>query len=719
MSDDLFEDRPREPERTRRAALALATLLLSSASTLASAQPAASEQSTSDSGATVQEIVVTAQKQTESLQDAPAAITAIGGIEAARRGISDINAVQDLIPSVRFQQQSASTEIFIRGVGGSLDFANVEPTTNFNFNGVYIPREGTSVPLYDLQQIEVLPGPQGTLYGRGAVGGVVNVIFARPTRSWETRLMIEAGNYDLRHVTAVQNIPLSDTLFLRAAIDYTDRDGYLTSGADSRDDVSGRLSLLYEPKAGTSVYLWGYSVDKNGSPANALNRGFDPRTFTPNDGVYLHSDPFDDTFTGPLAAFAAFGPPRAEKQTYNNHAVGAQVDHGVNDELTLSFIPSYFYLDWSQDYWLGALPASGGAEYRLATGELRLAYDAERTKALLGLYGYRQAARGSGDFAGFSASYVARNRIEGVALFGEATHEFTERFRLTAGARYSLDDRLGRGFAPDFTGAPAIPYSLDKTFRHFDWKVGVQYDLAPTSMAYATVQTGYQPGTFNEIPSSATFNNLVKEAELTALTTGIKNRFFDNRVQLNVEAFYYDYKNLFQQSFDAGVVNPIFNAKKVEVYGVQVDGVMKVTRDDQLSLAVGYLHGETVDFTTPSGAVFNGVQLAMSPTWTVSAGYYHDFHLARGYVRASVDSRYSASFCSDFTRGIGTCQDSYVKTNASLAYYDEDRWSVALWIKNIEDRAVIARSGIGGIPGPAVTFLESPRTFGVRLSYGM
>ena len=128
------------------------------------------------------EIIVTANKRTENLQDTPAAITAISSDLMVAAGVSDIRAVQAFVPSARFQQESTSTQVYIRGVGSTLDFPQLEPPTAINFNGIYIPREATSVGLYDIAQVEVLPGPQGTLYGRSSLGGIVNVNFARPSQ---------------------------------------------------------------------------------------------------------------------------------------------------------------------------------------------------------------------------------------------------------------------------------------------------------------------------------------------------------------------------------------------------------------------------------------------------------------------------------------------------------------------------------------------------------
>ncbi len=142
-----------------------------------------------DSRRPFDEIVVTAQKRTQLLQDIPAAVTAIDSETFTVRGITTLADVQNLVPSVRLQKESASTEIYIRGVGSTLDLPMIEPPNAYNINGVYVPREVTSASLVDVERMEFLPGPQGTLYGRGAIGGVVNTITMRPGDELETRAL--------------------------------------------------------------------------------------------------------------------------------------------------------------------------------------------------------------------------------------------------------------------------------------------------------------------------------------------------------------------------------------------------------------------------------------------------------------------------------------------------------------------------------------------------
>ncbi len=473
-------------------------------------------------GAGLEVITVTAQKVNEDLQKTSAAITAISGDALVSAGVYDIRAVQNLMPLVRFQAENASTELYIRGVGSTLDLPNIEPPNAFNFNGVYIPREGTSVGLFDIESIELLPGPQGTLYGRAALGGAVNVEFNRPTQELETSGVLEVGDYSLLHGTIVQNLPVSEQLALRGAFDYIERDGYLQTGADSQEDYAGRLSALYAPTDDLDVYVWLHGAKKDGKSPNLVRRGFNDGTFDGNPNAFNTSDPWDDRIDP--------GAPTASPQDFENMVLGAQVDWDLGDA-KLTYIPGYFYLDWAADYWLENIPALLTAHYNQVTNELRLASDTDsKLQWLGGLYAYQ--VTNSGDFivGGFPLSQISRNRLEGYAAFGEATYSLTDAVRVTAGGRFSWDQREGEGQT-----AFGVPFSADEDYDNVDWKLGVELDLGADAMAYATIQTGYQPGTYNAFPATDELSNLVQSATMTAYTTGIKSRFLDDRLQVNDE----------------------------------------------------------------------------------------------------------------------------------------------------------------------------------------
>jgi iron complex outermembrane receptor protein len=214
------------------------------------------------------EVIVTAEKQAENLQKTAAAVTAISADTLIDAGATDLREAQRLVPSVRFQAEGNNTQVLIRGVGSVLDFQNVEPNVAFNFAGIYLPREATSAGFFDIAQFEVLPGPQGTLYGRSAIGGTINLTPNRPEFNDDGSALLEVGNYALVHTTVTQNIRASDNLAFRGAIDYIRNHGVMKTGADSKDDVSARLSTLFNPNDRISAYLWVQVAAKYGYTAN-------------------------------------------------------------------------------------------------------------------------------------------------------------------------------------------------------------------------------------------------------------------------------------------------------------------------------------------------------------------------------------------------------------------------------------------------------------------
>lgn len=664
--------------------------------------------------AKLEEIVVTAQKRAESLQRTPAAVTALSGEALVAAGVTDIRAVQNLVPSARFQMQNSSTEIYIRGVGSTLDLPNIEPPTVFNMNGVYIPREGTSVALFDLASIEVLPGPQGTLYGRAALGGAVNVGFNRPSQDAGTDVLLEVGDYSLVHASVAQDLPVTERFALRAAADYIRHDGYQRTGADSKDDYALRLSGLYEDGERLSAYFWAHAAKKNGRSPNLVRRGYNGGTFDGDPNAFDTSDPWNDVIT-PTE-------PDAGRQEYENLVLGGQVDWKLG-AATLTWIPSYFYLDWAGNYWLENLPSFLSSHYNQWTQELRLSGGSGRLNWLGGLYAYRVTNDGEFIVDGFPLADIDRNRLEGVAGFGETTYALADRWRVTFGGRLSRDQREGDGVT-----AFGVPYDADQEFDKLDWKLGVEFDAAPETLLYATVQTGYQPGTYNLFPSTPQQSNEVREAEMTAWSAGVKSRLLDGRLQVNNELFYYDYRDLLVQSFNLNTaLLTTFNADKVETWGNQLDLQWLVGDRGLLNLSVGYLHARYEDFVVPpeinigpGTRDFGGYQLQYAPDWTVNAGYQHDFPAWGGTLRGRVESRYESSFWGTFAHDRGTQQEAYTKTDASLTYLSGDgRWSLGLWVKNIENEAVLAATTTGQFGPYADAFIEPPRTWGARFTLSL
>jgi len=695
-------------------------------------------------GASIDEIVVTAQKRSQVIQDIAAAVTVIDGRVLQIRGVTTLADLQNLVPSIRLQKESASTEIYIRGVGSTLDVPMIEPPNAYNINGVYVPREVTSASFVDVARVEVLPGPQGTLYGRGAIGGVVNTITRRPTDKYETSATVELGDYSHVRATITQNIPVSDKFQLRGSLSYLEHDGYLKSGADSADDLAGFLALEFAPSDKLNIHLWSHIENREGYSANLLSKGSidDPRS-----QAFPNRNPWDDRLEGDLASFATLGPIDAQFRKWDTLLVGAELNWTISDSLSLTYIPSYLDFDWHQEYWLTHKDGDFNEEIDQQTHEMRLAYDSGGDVTwLAGVYDYRIETKGQlfiqfgpdelfpGAPPGLwlDASDVRRHELDGTALFGEVNWSITGSTRLVAGGRVSDDNREANGFQPDivtgpsvdtdpvalFTGMAPPAWSNSKSWNHVDWKLGIEFDASDESMLYGSMQTGFQPGTFDLFPDTTT-----EESELLAFTAGTKNHFLSGQLLLNNEFFYYAFDNLLTQSFDAATgTNRLSNADVV-IYGDQLDlafapDSMENTR---FTLSLGYLHARYEDFLVDSLDVFNDGQLQNAPDRTATLGIFRGWDLQSGAsIEASISSRYESGFWGDFSHSPGLYQESYTKTDIAVTFRPSGRnWSLGLWAKNLENQDVQSAAATGNPftdPGPGAPFLEAPRTFGLRFT---
>jgi iron complex outermembrane receptor protein len=665
------------------------------------------------------EITVTAQKSTQNLQKADAAITAVSADTLVDANVTDLRQAQMIVPSVRFQAEGNNTQVFIRGVGANLDFANVEPNVSFNLAGVYMPREATSAAFFDVAQLEVLPGTQGTLYGRSAIGGTVNIIPTRPSFDNDGRVFLDLGNYAEVHVTDTQNLTVSQTVALRVAVDYDHHNGYEVTGADSANNISGRLSALINPSDQLSIYLWAQAAGKNGYAANLVNKGLNPATGKYCEECFFYGNVWNDTRTGPYAG--TFGTTTKEKSNYNTQTFGGQIDYHF-DFATLSYLPGYLYLNADPLYWLSAIQSTNTAHFNQLTQELKLASDNSGPfKWLAGLYWYDSRNYGSEYlFTNLPFSFyqinVDNNQLKGESIYGQLTYSITDDLRVTAGARGSSTKRTADGF--EVVALGGAPYTFEQTYNHVDWKAGIEYDLTSKIMAYGVIQTGFQEGTYNVLPSTATYSNAVKPEELKSYTGGLKSRWLDDRLQINNEVYYYDFHDLIIQSYSISApYNAIFNGDKIEIYGDQLDVLAKVFTADEVNFNAGYSHARNINVVDPAGNNVDGLTPAYAPDFTILAGYTHNIALGSATLRAHINWRYESGWWATYLHNLGTEQLASSKGDAQLIYDSNTAWTAGLWIKNMTNKAVIAATAAAGVPGPATSYLEDPRTFGASFSY--
>lgn len=652
------------------------------------------------------DIVVTAQKKSEALQSVPAAVTAVSGERLVSLGVENVAGLAAITPSVKFTSLRQQTLIYLRGVGQALTSSNADPAVATNFNGVYLPAETSGGAFFDLERVEVLPGPQGTLYGRNAAGGVVNVITRRPGDKPGAEGFVEIGNYSRVQAFAAADLPLSDTLAIRLAGNAVRHDGYFDNGGDDRDGVAARLTMRWRPTEATEVLATAGYGHEGGIGAQTQNN--------PIPGRPRHL-PFSPSSYGFYNDF-------------ESHIGTLEWRQQFGDNVSLTYIGGYSKIDGGQDDELFLGPPIGLVEVLLTTRsitqELRLNVTTGAVDLVTGLYYYDAQADYATDLRiGPRRSLQSFEQdSDGQAVFGQATFGLTDAFRVTAGLRYSHDrkriDGFNQGLLSGVAG-PQAPFVGRISFDRLDWRGAFEFDIAPESLAYAGVSSGFNQGGFSTTSASpgSTLAATFRPIELIAYTAGLKNRLFGHRLTLNLEAFYYDYKNYQVAARNVATgQNQVFNADKARVYGAEADIRFEPTRSDELSLKVAYLNARATRLVTPAGR-FDGNSLPYSPRWTINANYRREFDLKNGaVVEALVNYQYTGSQFAVYTHAPGTFLEDKTKLDASLTYRSAQRnWSVALWGRNLANTTAFALVNAGAIPGPGSGFLEPPRTYGIRL----
>lgn len=702
----------------------------------------------------IEEVVVTAERREETAQRTPLAITALSADQLEKQGVRTVTDLTTVVPGVQIGSVGGSVEIAVRGIGSTNNTEVGDPAVAFNVDGVYMARPRSAAGLFfDLDRTEVLRGPQGTLYGRNATAGSLNVITKKPTSEYEANAQLELGNYSLIRASGAVNLPVSDKVAVRAAFQTAKRDGY-TNNAPSNDyndedAVALRLHVLLKPTDNFSLLL---------------------------SGDYFRND-YVGTASAPLGRYSAGGDPytfpisRDGSSNQQNYGLSAQADldlafgvltylGAIRNDLVHTLAGS------GRGYPLGAPRPPNGcdpvlglgcntiyfdSDERQETHELRLGNGEGRFKWVGGLYYFEETNNVYANIFPAVAFIQPNTYADSKAVFAQGTYSFTDQLRATAGLRYTRDHKgrtggtyvalnsnggcqLPGGMERPFLGAPPPGCLLygnvaDFTWESTDYKLGVEFDLTPTSLLFASTSTGYKAGGYGDgLPP---LNNKYEPERLTAYEVGAKNRFLDNRAQLNLSAFYYDYQDF--QVTGTGVVagQPsavTVNAAKATLYGAELEGTLLITENDRIDGSAAYLHAEYKDFTLLGGDAFfpglanySGLTLAKSPEWTFNLGYQHSWSFANdGRLTVRVQTHYESSKNLDYHNFGVTAQDAYTKTDLIVTYDAPGGvWSLMAYGRNLEDEAVLVQ----GSPDAqnANRFAGSgayapPRLYGVQLS---
>lgn len=767
------------------AVIALATSAAAQEQPAATVDQAGATSTVAQQNVGIGDIIVTASRRAENVQKAALSIQAVSASMLTRANVSRPEELTAVAPGLQIGSAGPYAQAYVRGVGNYATNSFAESPIAFNLDGVYISRSwATRGMFYDLDRVEVLKGPQGTLYGRNASGGAINVITARP-KLGQTSGFVEAqyGNYDHIQGTAALNLPLSDTVALRASGQIINRNGYLSDGFDDDKTEAARLQLFFEPNDDFSLLLSGNYQHIHGKGVGGgilvrpSGKKFLGATENPLVKQIVQAEPG-------IGAFNVF-PKNDGFMDVSIYAVTAEMNWNLGFA-TLTLLPSYREADLAGLQYSPGFSVRNNEHNEQQSFEARLGNDGDRFKWVIGGYYFDERTTNGGNdptlvvLQGVSATVSKRleAKTRSYAAFGQGTYSLTDTLRATAGLRYTYerktDDELtynysfpnqapppvcaGGNFDPNTVAPPLfcrldIPTVGKLTYNSVTWKGGLEFDVAPRSMAYANISTGFKSGGFISLAAAP---NTFRPEKLTSFEAGIKNRFLDNRLQVNLEAFYWRYKD-HQESFVGPTATPnvyafiTTNAGRAKTYGLDLDLLFQASPNDELSVKVQYNKSKYDEFKFDNltsvfgppvtgcavGPISNGKQtidcsgksLIRAPLWSGTASYNHTFDLGTsGSVTAGVDAQFaSASYLSiDFLEA--GRQRAYAITNADLTYRAPGgKLSITGYVHNVFNKMVFNQVFRSNFVSPANPLADRdglflgtarpPRTYGIRGRY--
>lgn len=691
------------------------------------------------------DIIVTGEKQATTLQRAPLALTALSNDTLKQSNITQLIDMNGFVPGLTVANSGSFVRVVsIRGIGyEASDNLSAEPGTSFHIDGVYVASPyALQQDFLDLQRVEVLRGPQGTVFGQSATGGIINAITEKPSiEALSGSAQIEGGNYDLIRATATLNVPLTDTLAIRGTVQRYYHKGFAKQtslgsaygnyGLDDADRISAKLSVLWTPSDRFSAQLTAqyFNADEHGAAQKNLDDlDPDPRRISqdyPNkyklDFFLTYADLQYDLGFGTIKSLTSY------QQTRNHN----QIDVDRSDFATTGAYDA-------QPYWNNRVDAFSQELNLSSNGNGPFTY-------IVGAYFlYQKLGQDILEYAGtdanptynltlpltfanypYNLNYALNSaqRRYSYAGFAQAKWKFADRLSGTVGLRYNHDYFTSSNSTLFNIFAPTV-YAQTKE-NALTGKGELDFELTPRNMVYTSVSRGYKPGGVSNNSTPLLVPLTYQPEHVWAYELGTKNRFFDNRVTFNAAAFFYDYKNLqYQEEDPIPFQGGVSNVPKTRIWGAEAEATVQITGNLKLDGNLTYLDGELVgDYITldPSRAhqatlaaaalgfgPFDGYTIGQRalavrntngnlppklPKWQGAIGISHTLEVASfGTLKSHAEFIYRGKYqYRIFNDGARDVVPNYTQVNANFAFTPQDtHWTIAVTLTNVFDKAGIA-----------------------------
>ncbi len=701
----------------------------------------------------LEEVVVTATKRTVALQDLAGSANVLGADKLGPGGIQEVRDMQVDIPNLSLGDQFGFARVFMRGIGmTSIDIGG-EGAVAFLQDGAIVPRPAAQLMgMFDLDQVEVLRGPQGTLYGRGATAGAINMVTAKPGKELGGYLSVTAGNYGLAQFRGAIDVPMGDALSMRLAGSLDSRDGYgnnIFTGSDinDRDASAYRATFVYDAGGPLTATLSAqyYEEDDN-------NYAFS--YFGQSEGSSIPV-PFGVPILGGNTvgmAGGGFYDINSDQEPINDRdgqLINLTIDYAFNDRWSLKSITSSQSMDRFLRDDLDSTDANlfGQNNYTEESDsfgqELILNYSADRLDVLGGvmyfeedLYGevrvpltnlcflLAPAACGTpvGDFLN-GGNYLQDGDvdIEAWGAYVEANYSISDKWSVIAGLRYNYEERDGTGSFIFDAISLNVPTNQRESWNDLTPRITLQYSPNDNMLLYATYTEAFKSGVIN---TGSTSPPLDPET-VDAFEVGLKGQNASGTLRYSVAAFFYDYQDMQISFVDETSTVSTVNAAEAENSGIELEVDGSLGNGFAFDFYLTYLNAEYQEFFNGDYANgfaitdLSGNTLPNAPESTAKLGLTWEGAVGGGTLTVRGEAYYQDDvYFTEWNRE-DAYQKSYEQINASVDYSWNDQWLLSLWGRNLSDEEVMSNNIITAplYDSLRVGAVLPPRTYGATVTY--
>lgn len=714
-----------------------------------------------EASASLEEVVVTAENRSVSAQRVPITLDLVRGKDIQKQGITDLLQLQNIAPSLNIVTNTIFNQINVRGVGSN-DGANEmsDQAVTVGIDGEYLNRPiALNAAMFDLDRVEVLKGPQGTLYGRNATAGAVNIIAKKPTQHREVELGANVGNYGTLKLNGAVNLPLGKIAAIRVAGLLSKHDGYReSSGAgafngriDNGNFWAARAGLDINPTKNLNIYIAG-EMNKTDQQAPAQYgvalgniaelKNTVPKNWTttlPNDWAVATAG-FMKIDQSALRGRMAYNFGNATL-TYSGGI--RKVDMTGYQPLN-GFVPETFSFHNDLSYNTQSHELRLNGESAKLSWQIGGFYGKENQDVRRGLF-LPSAAGAFGGQVPFLNFFFRDVTSTTSAIFGQATYNVNEKLGITLGLRNTTDKKTRSGadlasapFGPPtiirffYPNVPTSPTQagmkeltgvmLENSWNQTTWTAGIEYKADANKMLFAKISKGYKAGGFDNVGE-------YDPESLIAYEVGTKNKFVNNKLKLNASLFYYDYTNQQVSVFiNTAVGGGIKNAGESSVTGLDIEGEYAITKNDRIRVTANYLNAKfktlriftniTVGGAAATEQILDGNRPVQAPPFTFTGRYDHDFKIGKGTLNAGIQMLFKSDYYLQPYNLAMDKQEAYTKTDINLTYTTGNgKFDFGVYAQNLEDNRIKTYASLnGGTINIYNWIFGTPRLVGAQLN---